>query len=178
LISALIGKVFEKEENKIHLDVNGVIYELNVSLNTLSNAKDGLYYVSEVIKESEYTLYGFLDKKEKEFFESLVKISGVGPKSAIAICSVFSIEEFSEIVKRGDIDTLKKVPGIGIKSAKRILVEFEAKESESSDKLKAKKALLALGFKKDEVNKALSGVSGSIEEMIKEGLKKLSKGAL
>jgi len=178
MIAALRGKIFEKENGKILLDVRDVIYELNVSLNTFSRAKDGIFYISEVIKENEYSLYGFVDKDEKKLFDALLKINGVGPRVALAICSTFTPNEFVEVINSGDIARLKKVPGIGPKSAKRILMEMNEFEIENLNK-ELNQAIIALenlGFKKDEILKALSGVSGSVEEIIKTGLKRLSKG--
>jgi Holliday junction DNA helicase RuvA len=178
MIAALKGKIFEKENGKIFLDVNNVIYELNVSLLTFSKAKDGIYYITEIIKENEYSLYAFLDKDEKKLFDSLIKLNGVGPKVALAICSTFTPGEFVKIISENDINSLKKVPGIGPKSAKRILMEMGEFEIENINPeiTQAIKALENLGFNKNEIIKATSGLSGSVEEIIKEALKRLSKG--
>jgi Holliday junction DNA helicase RuvA len=177
MIGALRGKIHEKENGKILLDVNDVVYELNVSLITFSKASDGLYYITEIIKENEYTLYGFLDKEEKKLFDSLIKLNGVGAKVALAICSTFTPQEFVEIVNSNDINSLKKVPGIGPKSAKRILVEMGEFEitSQNPEINQAIIALENLGFKRNEILKAINGLSGSVEEIIKEALKRLSK---
>ncbi|WP_456469908.1 Holliday junction branch migration protein RuvA [Caminibacter sp.] len=179
MIAALKGRIFEKENGKILLDVKDVIYELNVSLMTFSNAKDGIYHITEIIKENEYTLYGFLDKNEKKLFDTLIKLNGVGPKVALAICSTFTPQEFIEIISNADADALKKVPGIGPKSAKRILMEMGEFEISVSNPVhsQAIMALENLGFKKSEIIKAINGVEGSLEEVIKETLKRLSKGA-
>jgi len=176
MIAALKGKIFEKENGKILLDVKDVIYEINVSLLTFSNAKDGIYYITEVIKENEFTLYGFLDKNEKKLFDTLIKLNGVGPKVALAICSTFTPEEFVDIISNNDINTLKKVPGIGPKSAKRILMEMGDFEIGNINPIQnqAITALENLGFKKAEIMKAINGVEGSLEEVIKEALKRFS----
>jgi Holliday junction DNA helicase RuvA len=178
MIAALRGKIFEKENGKILLDVNGVIYELNVSMMTYSMAKDGIYYITEIIKENEYSLYGFLDKNEKKLFDSLIKLNGVGPKVALAICSTYTPENFMDIISTKNIDALKKVPGIGPKSAKRILMEMSEFEIDNIDtnKSQALTALENLGFNKKDILNALSGLDGSVEEIIKEALKRLSKG--
>ncbi len=179
MIAALKGKIFEKENGKIFLDVKDVIYELNVSLLTFSNAKDGIYYITEIIKENEYSLYGFLDKDEKRLFDSLIKLNGVGPKVALAICSTFTPSEFVNIITQNDINSLKKVPGIGPKSAKRILMEMGEFEIENINPIHSQAivALENLGFKKADIIKALSGLDGKLEDVIKEALKRLSKGA-
>ena len=178
MISALRGKVFEKEDGKILLDVRDVIYELNVSLLTFSSAEDGIYYITEIIRENEYSLYGFSDKSEKKMFDTLIKLNGVGPKVALAICSTFTPSEFMNVISSQDINALKKVPGIGPKSAKRILVEMGEFEVEMSNKEvgQAITALENLGFKKENIIKVVSDLNGSVEEIIKEALKRLAKG--
>ncbi|WP_024786674.1 MULTISPECIES: Holliday junction branch migration protein RuvA [unclassified Lebetimonas] len=179
MIAALKGRIFEKEGGKIFLEVNGVIYELNVSMLTFSNASDGIYYITEIIKENEYSLYGFSDKNEKKLFERLIKLNGVGPKVALAICSTYTPETFMDIISTKNIEALKKVPGIGPKSAKRILMEMSEFEIENVNPVfnQALTALENLGFNKKDILKALNGIEGgSVEEMIKEGLKRLSKG--
>jgi len=177
MIAALKGKIFEKEEGRILLDVNGVIYELNVSMLTFSNAQDGVYYITEIIKENEYSLYAFLDKNEKKLFENLIKLNGVGPKVALAVCSTYTPGEFINIISLQDINALKKVPGIGPKGAKRILIEMSEFEVESSNPEfnQAVAALENLGFKKADIIKSLQGESGSVEKLIKTALKRLGK---
>jgi len=178
MIAALRGKIFKKENGKILLDVRDVIYELNVSLNTLANAKDGIFYVVEIVKENEFSLYGFIDENEKRLFSELIKINGVGPKVALAICSTFTPAEFMQIISSNDINSLKKVPGIGPKSARRILVEVGEFNIDTFDNTKTQAiiALENLGFKKDEIIKAISNLEGNLEDIVKEGLKRLAKG--
>ena len=177
MIYAVKGKIFEKSEGKIAVMTNcGVVYEINVSLLTFSKVEDEvLFYVTEVIKENEYSLYGFVDKNEKKIFDMLLKINGVGPKVALGILSTLTPEEFVEVVKNKDIKTLTKVPGIGPKSAKRILMEMGEFELDSIDNnlVQVIIALENLGFKKSDILKALQGESGSVEELIKKALKKL-----
>jgi len=179
MIAALKGKVFEKIEGKVLLDVNGIIYEINVSMITFSEVKDEvLFYITEIIKENEYTLYGFIDKNEKKLFDSLIKLNGVGPKVALAICSTYTPQTFMDIISNQDINALKKVPGIGPKGAKRILMEMSEFDIEISNPT-LNQVLLALenlGFNKQDILKAINGLEGSVEEVIKEALKRLSKG--
>jgi Holliday junction DNA helicase RuvA len=178
MIAALRGEVFQKSDGKILLDVNGVIYELNVSLNTFASVKDkGLFYITEKISENEYTLYAFIDKNEKKMFDSLIKLNGVGPKAALAICSTYTPETFMDIISNQDISALKKVPGIGPKSAKRIIMEMSEFNIEISNPLhnQAANALESLGFNRADILKALNGLDGDLEDIIKEALKRLSK---
>jgi len=181
MIYAIEGEIFDKNEGKIFLKTNsGIIYEINVSLLTFSKLEKNekaLFLITEIIKENEYTLYGFLEKEEKKLFDALLKINGVGPKAALGIISTMTPGEFIKAVQNSDINALKKVPGIGPKSAKRIIVEmgeFEA-ENLNNELTQAIIALENLGFKKTDILKALQGESGSVEELIKKALKRLGK---
>jgi Holliday junction DNA helicase RuvA len=178
MIAALKGEVFEKENGKILLDVNGVIYDLNVSMMTFSAVKEkALFYITEIIKENEYTLYAFIDRNEKKLFDSLIKLNGVGPKVALAVCSTYTPETFMDIISNQDVNALKKIPGIGPKSAKRILMEMGEFEISISNPVlnQAVIALENLGFNKNDILKAVTGLDGSVEEVIKQALKRLSK---
>jgi Holliday junction DNA helicase RuvA len=114
-------------------------------------------------------------------FDRVIKINGVGPSTALAICSTFTPEAFSKAVMSQDVDTIKQVPGIGPKSAKRILVELgdfvlttDEVDDMSKSKQEAQQALESLGFKKEKVQKVLSACKGDDTQMlIKEALKKL-----
>jgi len=181
MIYAIEGEIFDKKEGKVFLKTNsGVIYEINVSLLTFSRVEINekiIFLITEIIKENEYTLYGFLDKEEKKLFDALLKINGVGTKAALGIISTMTPGEFIEAVQNSDINALKKVPGIGPKSAKRIIVEMGEFEFDNlnNELTQAIIALENLGFKKPDIIKALQGESGSVEELIKKALKRLGK---
>jgi len=181
MIYAIEGKIFDKQEGKIFLNTSsGIIYEINVSLLTFSKVEKEekkLFLITEIIKENEYTLYGFLEKEEKKLFDALLKINGVGPKAALGIISTMTPGEFIRAVQSSDINALKKVPGIGPKSAKRIIVEMGEFEFENvnNELTQAIIALENLGFKKQDIIKVLQGESGSVEELIKKALKRLGK---
>ena len=182
MIYALEGIVFEKDNGKVYLKTDcGVIYEINISLLNFSlveiNEKK-LFLITEIIKENEYSLYGFLNKNEKKLFDALLKINGVGPKVALAILSTMTPEEFLNAISNNDIKSLTKIPGIGPKSAKRIIVEMGEFETEilNNELTQAIIALENLGFKRADILKALQGESGNVEELIKKALKRLAKG--
>ncbi len=179
MIYAIEGEIFDKDNGKIYLKTNsGIIYEINISLmnfSKLEKGKNALFLITEIIKENEYTLYGFLNKNEKKLFDCLLKINGVGPKAALGIISTMTPEEFINAVQNGDINALKKVPGIGPKSAKRIIVEMGEFETENlnNELTQAIIALENLGFKRNDILKVLQGEKGSVEELIKTALKRL-----
>lgn len=186
MIVGLEGSVEYKEPTFLHVNVHGLIYEVFVSLQTFGmiNSDKVKLYASHIIREDAQQLYGFYEKAEKILFERLIKISGVGPKVGMAICSTFSPSQFASVIASNDIAMLKKVPGIGPKSAGRILVElsgFDAilADSNSSANPAAGEAMLALeslGFKKDQISSALSSCEGiDTASLVKEALKKLQK---
>ena len=126
----LIGTVSEIGQNSIILEVGGIGFQVNTSLQTISDVKTGSQvklYVSESIGENNYDLYGFSEQREKRFFELLISISGVGPKAAISVLSVMNTDELVHAVMTDDIKALTAAPGIGKKIAQRILLELRDK---------------------------------------------------
>ncbi|MEA1915085.1 MAG: Holliday junction branch migration protein RuvA [Campylobacterota bacterium] len=186
MIVAVEGIIEKKEPTKVHLNVNGLTYEVFVSLNCsskITNDKVKLH-TTHILREDAQSLYGFIDNNEKKIFDTVIKINGVGPKVALAICSTFTPENFAQIISSNDVGMLKKVPGIGPKGASRILVELsgividglEDASSSSVSQVEASMALESLGFKKDIISKTLSQcTANSTGELVKEALKRLQK---
>ena len=186
MIVGLIGNIEFKEPTALHLEVNGVIYQVFISLHTyggLSSEKVRLH-ISHIIREDAQQLYGFAQKSEKTLFEGMLKINGIGPKAALAICSTFTPEQFAGIISSKDVNALKKVPGIGPKSAARIMVELagfdavllQGESFTTSASSEALMALESLGFKKEVIVTALSKCSGTdTATLVKEALKQLQK---
>ena len=184
MIVGIEGTVERKDPTFVHVNVNGLIYEVHVSINTSNVIQEEKVklFVTQVIREDTNMLFGFKDLNEKKMFDTVLKINGVGPKVGLAICSTFTPETFAKVVASKDVSMLKRVPGIGPKAASRILVELAdfivdgSQESEHSGALgEAIMALESLGFKKDAIQKALQGASGDTSALVKEGLKKLQR---
>ena len=184
MIVGIEGTVERKEPTFVHINVNGLIYEVQVSINTSNSIQDAKVklFVTQVIREDSDNFFGFMDMKEKKMFDTVLKINGVGPKVGLAICSTFTPSTFAKVVASKDVNMLKRVPGIGPKAASRILVELADfivdgnEESKDSGALgEAVMALESLGFKKDAIQKALQGASGDTSALVKEGLKKLQR---
>ncbi|RLA70498.1 MAG: Holliday junction branch migration protein RuvA [Epsilonproteobacteria bacterium] len=186
MIVGIEGAIELKEPTVVHVNVQGIIYEVFISLQTYGALTDKRVklHTSHIIREDAQLLYGFAEAGEKVLFQRLIKISGVGPKVAMAICSTFSASQFGQIVAGNDVAGLKRVPGIGPKSAGRILVELsgfdvELMQQENPASASASEAALALeslGFKKEQVSKALSQCESSdTASLVKEALKKLQK---
>lgn len=189
MIVGIQGKITKKEPTLLNINVNGLIYEVFVSLNCSSKitSEDINLLTTHIIKEESQTLYGFLDINEKKLFDTVIKINGVGPKVALAICSTFTPNSFAKIVSDNDVSMLKRVPGIGPKGASRILVELsgfivddsnndEDNQSLANASLEASLALESLGFKKDMVSKIIKKcASTNTSDLVKEALRMLQK---
>ena len=185
MIVGIEGTVEKKEPTFVHLNVNGLIYEVNISLNTSNSIKESKVklLVRQVIREDANLLFGFIEANEKKMFDTLIKINGVGPKVAMATCSTFVPETFARVVADKDVSLLKRVPGIGPKAASRILVELadfivdgnEENSTIDNGMADAILALESLGFKKEQIKKALAGATGDTSALVKEGLKKLQR---
>ncbi len=186
MVVAIDGKVVLKEPTKVHIDTKmGLTYEVLVSVNTSNaiTAESVRLHTTQIIREDSNMLYGFISLEEKKMFDTLIKINGVGPKVALAVCSTFTPQTFAKVVASKDVAMLKKVPGIGPKSASRMLVELadfivdttSSNNLNSTDTIEAKMALESLGFKKDAIDKALNGETGTTAELVKIALKKLQR---
>jgi len=183
MIAMLDGKIVRKEPTLLWLKVSGVTYEVNISVNCYNElaGADAELFITQIIREDANLLYGFLNKNEKKMFDSLIKISGVGPKAAMAICSTYGPSTFSEIISSGDMANLKRVVGIGPKTAGRILVELGgfSVDDGSPKNIAASEAAMALeslGFRREEIVKAMQGLSGGDTGLlVKEALKKLQR---
>lgn len=183
MIIGIEGKVLKKELTKVHIKTSGLVYEVHVSLQCSNQIKeDPLFlHVTQIIREDHWSLYGFFDPNEKILFDTLIKINGVGPKVAMAICSTFTPQTFAGITHAKDAKALTAVPGIGPKSASRIMVELAGfiLESEhgytaSDSQQEAFLALESLGFKADAIRKVLTSCKAdTTSELVKEALKAL-----
>ncbi len=186
MIVGIEGLIEYKEPTVVHLNVSGLIYEVFISLQTYGALRESRVklHTSHIIREDAQLLFGFFDKSEKVLFERLIKISGVGPKVAQAICSTFTPPQFAQVIAANDLAQLKRVPGIGPKSAGRILVELAGFDSELTMAAsavpaasgEAAMALESLGFKKEQVVKALAKCEADdTAGMVKEALRVLQK---
>lgn len=175
------GIVRKKDPTYIELKVGLITYAVNVSLfcaSCLEMDKECELLITQLIKEDSNKLYGFLDASEQQVFNSLLKISGVGASTAMAVCSCLQPNDFFKALGENNLRAFTAVPGIGLKGAKRIIAELGDEKlrfaCESDDTAQARQALRSLGFKDEKISKVLKGVSGSVSEMIKQALKKLS----
>ncbi len=185
MIVGIEGIIEHKEPTEVHINVNGLIYQVFTSINCSAsiNKEKIRLFTTYIVKEESQSLYGFVDLNEKKLFDTVIKINGVGPKVAMAICSTFTPSSFAKVVSEKDVGTLKRVPGIGPKGASRILVELSgfvvdgnSDESTGGNMSEASMALETLGFKKEQIIKVLTNCSGTdTSALVKEALKKLQK---
>ncbi len=196
MIAHLTGKIISKKPTQITLDVNGVGYLINISINTFDKVEEigkqvSLHtYLS--VKEDSLTLFGFYTLPEKELFEILISVNGVGPKLAINILSGITADEFKDAVVNRNISRLVAIPGVGKKTAERMIIElrdkiFKLSDSDTSISPKsytvkddAVAALIGLGYNHktaDNVTRTLIDEKSeiSLEDLIKESLQKLNK---
>lgn len=196
MIGYLTGKIVSKKPTQILLDVNGVGYLVNISVNTFEKlSEDGeraSLFVHTSVKEDSIDLYGFFTSAEKDMFEILIGVNGIGPKLAQSILSGIQIDELKDAITNGNISRIVAVPGIGRKTAERLLVELRDKvttlgEEETADVSGAYKvkqdsvsALVNLGYNQKTSEKTIRNILNSkpeanIEELIKEALSILNK---
>ena len=177
------GKVKEIEANYIVIDNNGIGYLIYVA-NPYSYKVDSLYkvYIYEQVREDEHTLYGFMQKEEKNLFLKLINVKGLGPKMALPILATGSIDGIIDAIDRENILYLKKFPKIGDKVARQIILDLKGKLAQTTDVAVAYneelvETLKALGYKSVDIKKILPNIDTekSLEEQIKDALKLMLK---
>ena len=191
MIARLNGTLIEKSPPQVIVDCNGVGYEVEVPMSTFYNLPEIgnkiQLLIHFVVREDAQLLYGFGSEQEKSTFKQLLKVNGIGAKSALSILSGVSIDDLVEAVNRQEVGMLTRIPGIGKKTAERLLLELKDKfavtgsvtttslpKSASYDVLNA---LIALGYNEREAGAAVKLLPKDVNvaEGIKQALKSLSK---
>ena len=178
MISRISGLLADKQPPQVLVDVQGVGYELNVPMSTFFNLPaigDRVVLLTEfVVREDAQILFGFLTTAERATFRELVKISGVGPRTALGLLSGLSVAELAQAVTRQDSARLVKVPGIGKKTAERLLLELKGKlgadlsqqsaggPAPSEAQTDISQALQALGYNEREAQAALKALPADV----------------
>ena len=128
MIGRLKGILVSKQPPALMIDVNGIGYELEAPMSTIYElpeiGREVMLITHYAVKEDAVALYGFHRESERSLFRTLLKVSGIGAKTALAILSGVSVDEFARFVQTGDISSLTRIPGIGKKTAERIIVEL------------------------------------------------------
>jgi Holliday junction DNA helicase RuvA len=189
MIGHLSGKIIWSDLKYVILDVAGVGYKINTNTAVLTKELDRQtsFWTYLAVRENALDLYGFQTKEELGFFELLISVSGIGPKSAIGILSLASLSNLRRAISSGDTTHLTKVSGIGKKVAEKIVVELKDKienfdsdnnkdENSLSGEVDALEALKSLGYSERESREALKKVTDvfGAGEKVKKALKLLS----
>ena len=192
MIDYIKGIIVELSPAELILENNGIGYSILISLQTfqaLQDKKEATVYIFHYLREDAELFYGFATKDERELFELLISVSGIGVNSARMMLSSLSAEEIRHAILSEDIARIKSVKGIGVKSAQRLVLELKDKivKGEGADSTElfggnrseiveeAGRALVMLGFAKPAVNKAIQAVlkanpNAKVEQIIKSAL--------
>ena len=196
MISQLTGSIIDKQPPLIVIDVNGVGYEVFVSMQTFyglpATGEKVRIYTQMVVREDAHLLFGFDNTAERETFRLLIKVSGIGAKTALGILSVLSSDDLARAIADEDIKVLSSVPGIGKKTAERLALELRGKlsiagavpmatdglfaaEPDASDDILS--TLLALGYNEREAKAACKGLPAGcdVSEGVRLALKNMLK---
>lgn len=199
MIGALQGTVIDLQAPLVILDVHGVGYEVETPLSTFCQLKNGQtvrLWTHLVVREDAQLLYGFLDQADKALFRLLLKVNGVGPKLAASILSGMSAAMLIQSIDLQDISTLTRIPGVGKKTAERLVIELRDRLQglngsstsltgtgqiglgEASPQAEAEAALVSLGYKPLEAQKAINAVKAEHSDtagLIRAALKSMLK---
>jgi Holliday junction DNA helicase RuvA len=201
MIAHLRGKILSKHPNQLILETAGVGYEVNISVPTFSelpaNGSEVALHIHTHVREDVISLYGFLRPAEKQLFEKLMTVSGIGAKLAITILSGMAADEMAAAIRGNDLARLTRIPGIGKKTAERMVLELRDKlppaagtSTPTASTMSAMEedvlsALVNLGYQRPIAEKVLASVMkngagssekpGSFDAMFREALASLSK---
>jgi len=190
VIGRIAGKLVAKHPPQILIDVHGVGYELDVPMSTLyqlpGTGTDVSLLTHLLVREDAHQLYGFATEGERTLFRRLLKISGIGARTALAVLSGMSVSDLRDAVSRQEGGRLTKIPGIGKKTAERLLLELKDKLDIAVVEVRAEtdgggsdvlNALLALGYSDKEAQFAVKNLESglTVTEGIRQALKALSK---
>lgn len=189
MITHLNGKLVEKNPTNLVVECNGIGYEVKISLNTFSllSASESVFiYTQFIVREDAQILYGFFQKEEREMFNHLISVSGIGPNTAMIMLSSLTSDEIAAAILSDDVKTIQSIKGIGPKTAQRAIVDLKDKmlkmnfaegniiTTNNTNRFDALTALVSLGFDKKGVEKALNKIATgdeTVEKLIKEALK-------
>lgn len=193
MFTHLQGKLVEKNPTEVVIDCNGIGYLVHISLHTYSllpNAENIRLYTFLQIKEDAHTLYGFVEKQERELFKLLLSVSGIGANIARTMLSSLAPTQIIQAIATNDVATVQGIKGIGAKTAQRVILDLKDKvlkvynlddvftSSYNTNKDEALSALEVLGFNRKNAEKVIDKIcneapNASVEDLIKQALKNL-----
>jgi Holliday junction DNA helicase RuvA len=199
MIGFVRGRLVGKLPPQLVIEAGGIGYELDAPMTTFYRlpeiGREVMLHTHLVIREDAHVLYGFATERERRLFRELIRVSGVGPRIALALLSGISVERFLECLESEDADTLVRVPGIGRKTAERLIVEMRDRAAvfgpvaqgraagdgsveSRGPHAEAFSALVALGYKPAEVTRMLNAIDATdatTEDLIRQALKSVAK---
>lgn len=189
MIGQLNGKLVEKNPTELIIECGGVGYEVKISLNTFStigSTEAIKIFTKLVVREDAQILYGFASKEEREMFNHLISVSGIGPNTAMIMLSSLVPDEIAHAIQSEDVRTIQSIKGIGAKTAQRVIIDLKDKmlkmvfssenifNQNNTNRFDALTALVSLGFDKKSAEKAIDKIATgdeTVEKLIKEALK-------
>ena len=191
MIGSLNGRLIEKNPTELLIECSGVGYEVKISLNTYTQLTDSeqiKLHTKLIVREDAQILYGFFTKEEREMFNYLISVSGIGPNTAMIMLSSLVPEEIAHAIQTDDVITIQGIKGIGAKTAQRVIIDLKGKVIKFSSgsetfvlkgnktRFDALNALVSLGFDKKSTEKVLDNIDSgeqTVEQLIKEALRLL-----
>jgi len=182
MIGYLKGSVLHTDEKFIILLVSGVGYKIYTNTAFVNTEKELSFWTYLAVRETALDLYGFQTKEEMDFFELLITVSGIGPKSALGIMTLATLKNLRQAIKTGDVGHLVKVSGVGKKNAEKIVLELKDKvgevelDGEETSDMDALEALKSLGYNEKDAREALKKVSDITDtgDKVRKALKLMS----
>jgi Holliday junction DNA helicase RuvA len=189
MIGHLNGRLIEKNPTELIIECSGVGYEVKISLHTFSaigSEESVKVFTKFIVREDAHVLYGFASKEEREMFNHLISVSGIGPNTAMIMLSSLVPDEIAHAIQSEDVRTIQSIKGIGAKTAQRVIIDLKDKmvkmvfssenifSQNNTNKFDALTALVSLGFDKKNAEKAIDKISTgeeTVEQLIKEALK-------
>ena len=193
MITHIQGRLVEKTPTEVVIDCNGVGYHINISLHTFSLLPEGenlKLFTFLQVKEDSHTLFGFVEKQERELFKLLISVSGIGANIARTMLSSLAPQQIIQAIASNDVATIQSIKGIGAKTAQRVILDLKDKVlkvynldevsiiESNTNKEEALSALEVLGFARKSAEKVIEKINrdapnATVEELIKQALKSL-----
>ncbi|MHA7055992.1 Holliday junction branch migration protein RuvA [Aquimarina sp. M1] len=193
MITQIKGRLVEKNPTDVIIDCNGIGYMLHISLHTFSLLPDQEFlqlYTHLQVKEDSHTLFGFVEKSEREIFRLLISVSGIGASTARTMLSSLHPDQIKEAIASNDVATIQSIKGIGAKTAQRVILDLKDKilkvydidelsvSQNNTNKDEALSALETLGFNRKQASKVVDNIlktnsNETVENIIKQALKNL-----
>lgn len=182
MISQITGRLIDQNDKEVTIDIGGIGYSVNTTIISAILGENITLYTHMIIKDDAHELYGFQTKQERDLFRVLISVSGVGPRTGLAMMNLYTLPDLVRIIKNGDSKAVALVPGIGKKTAEKVVIDLKDKVegfeiSAGSTNTDLVEALISLGYKEYQVRPITGNIDSNlpIEKQITEALKLMQK---